>query len=139
MTNSYSAGEDIESWCTKCRLELGHTIVAMVGNLPKRVKCNTCNSLHNYRAKPAEKRSARTGASGQKRKSRGKTYKDYLALLTEADRSNSRAYSIKSTFRENDVIEHPKFGTGLVLSTVKDNKIDVIFENGPKLLIHNMG
>jgi hypothetical protein len=139
MTNSYSAGEDIESWCTKCKLELGHTIVAMVGNLPKRVKCNTCNSLHNYRAKPVEKGSARTRASGQKRTSRGKTYKDYLALLTEADRSNPRAYSIKSTFRENDVIEHPKFGTGLVLPTVKDNKIEVIFENGPKLLIHNMG
>ncbi len=118
MINSYSAGEDIESWCTKCRLELGHTIVAMVGSLPKRVKCNTCHSLHNYRAKPVEKRSAKTGTSGQRRKSRGKTYKDYLALLTEADRSNSRAYSIKSTFRENDVIEHPKFGTGLVLATV---------------------
>ncbi|MBL7031806.1 MAG: hypothetical protein ISR97_01335 [Nitrospira sp.] len=133
MTNSYSAGEDIEAWCTKCKLELGHTIVAMIGKLPKRVKCNTCNSLHNFRAEPAKKRT-----SGQKTKSRGKTYKDYLTLLIEADRSNARAYSIKSTFRENDVIEHPKFGTGLVKSTVKSNKIEVIFEDGPKLLIHNM-
>lgn len=138
MTNSYSASEDIEAWCTKCKLELGHTIIAMVGNLPKRVKCNTCNSLHNYRAKPAKKRSAGTGTSGQKTKSRGKTYKDYLVLLTEADLSSARAYSIKSTFREKDVIEHPKFGTGLVTSTVKASKIEVIFEDGPKLLIHNM-
>jgi len=137
MTNSYSAGEDIESWCTKCKLELGHTIIAMVGNLPKRVKCNTCNSEHNYRAKPARKQ--KTGASGQRKKARGKTYKDYLTLLTEADRSSARGYSIKSTFSENDVIKHPKFGTGLVQSRVKANKIEVLFENGPRLLIHNMG
>ena len=138
MTKIYSAGEDIEAWCTKCKMELEHTIVAMVGNLPKRVKCNTCSSLHNYKNKPAAKKSAGTRASGQKRKPRGKSYKDYLTLLTEADRSNARAYSTKSTFKENDVIEHPKFGTGLVMSTVKETKIEVIFENGPKLLIHNM-
>jgi hypothetical protein len=111
----------------------------MVGNLPKRVKCNTCNSLHNYRAKPAKKRSTETGTSGKKTKPRGKAYKDYLTLLTEADRSSARAYSIKNTFSENDVIEHPKFGTGLVQSTVKGNKIEVIFKDGPKLLIHHMG
>ena len=138
MTKIYSAGEDIEAWCTKCKMELEHTIVAMVDNLPKKVKCNTCSSLHNFKNKPAAKRRAGTGASGQKKKPRGKSYKDSLALLTEADRSNSKAYSIKNTFKENDVIEHSKFGTGLVLSTVKDNKIEVIFENGPKLLIHNM-
>ena len=139
MTNNYSAGEDVESWCTKCKLELGHTIVAMVGNLPKRVKCNTCNSLHNSRAKPVEKKSFGTRASGQKTKSRGKTYKDYLAILAEADRSSAIPYSIKSTFKENDLIEHPKFGIGLVQSTPKINKMEVIFEDGPKLLIHNMG
>ena len=137
MTNSYSAGEDIESWCTKCKMELEHTIVAMVGTLPKRVKCNTCNSLHNYKKKPAEKKRAGTGTA-KKRAPKGKTYKDYLALLTDADRSNAKAYSIKATFKENDVIEHPKFGTGLVLSVVKSNKIEVIFMDGPKLLIHNM-
>lgn len=136
MTNSYSAGEDIESWCTKCKMELEHTIVAMVGNLPKRVKCNTCNSEHNYRSKPARK--SNTGASGQKKKPLGKSYKDYLTLLTETDRSNSREYNIKNTFKENDVIEHPKFGTGLVQSIIKSNKIEVIFKDGPRLLIHNM-
>ena len=122
----------------KCKMELEHTIVAMVGTLPKRVKCNTCNSLHNYRAKPAERKSAGTKTPGQKTKSRGKAYKDSLALLAAADRSSAIAYSIKSTFKENDLIEHPKFGTGLVQSALKANKIEVIFEDGPRLLIHNM-
>jgi len=139
MTKSYSAGEDIESWCTKCKLELGHTIIAMVGNLPKRVKCNTCGSEHNYRSEPAVKMSAGTRTSGQKPKPRAKTHKNNLTLLAEADRSRARAYSTKGTFRENDLIEHPKFGLGLVLSTAKDNKIEVIFVDGPRLLIHNMG
>lgn len=136
MTKSYSAGDDIESWCTKCRLELGHTIIAMVGDIPKRVKCNTCGSEHNFRGRPSERESA--VASPKKAKPRGKAYKDYLTLLTEADRSAARTYSVKDTFKENDVIEHSKFGTGLVQSVVNEKKIEVIFKDGPKLLIHNM-
>ena len=139
MTNSYSAGEDIEAWCTQCKLELGHTIIAMVGSLPKRVKCNTCGSEHNFRGEPAVRKSAGTGTSAQKARFRAKTNKDNLTLLAEADRSRARAYSVKGTFREKDLIEHPKFGTGLVISTAKSNKIEVMFKDGPRLLIHNMG
>ncbi|MDQ2643863.1 MAG: hypothetical protein M3020_08625, partial [Myxococcota bacterium] len=53
-----SAGKEIDSWCTKCRLELGHRIVAMVGGAPKRVICLTCGSEHNYRAVKSDARSS---------------------------------------------------------------------------------
>jgi len=45
MINNYTAGGHIEAWCTKCRLELGHTIVAMVANSPK--KLNAIPATHN--------------------------------------------------------------------------------------------
>ena len=45
-----TAGGEIDAWCTKCRMDLGHRIVALVHGVPKRVVCLTCGSQHNYRA-----------------------------------------------------------------------------------------
>ena len=56
---SLTAGAEIDAWCTKCRMDLMHRIVAMVQSAPKRVICLTCNSEHNYRAPRTE-----TTASG---------------------------------------------------------------------------
>ncbi len=58
-----SAGSEIDAWCTRCRMDLGHRIVAMVGTAPKRVICLTCGSVHNYR--PAAG-SPQAKASGQR-------------------------------------------------------------------------
>jgi hypothetical protein len=68
MINSYSVGGDIDAWCTKCKLELGHTITALVDNLPKKVKCNTCSAQHIFRAKPFKR--SRTKQNSSARKSR---------------------------------------------------------------------
>ena len=51
---SLTAGSEIDAWCTKCRMDLMHRIVAMVQSAPKRVICLTCNSEHNYRAPRTE-------------------------------------------------------------------------------------
>ena len=51
-----AAGSVVEAYCTKCKLVLDHTIVALKGAKPSRVKCNTCGGDHNYRsAKPTAK------------------------------------------------------------------------------------
>ena len=42
MKNNYSVSGHVDGWCTKCKLELGHTIIALANNLPVKVKCNTC-------------------------------------------------------------------------------------------------
>src|SRR5258706_13789676 len=49
LVKPLTAGSEIDAWCTRCRMDLGHRIVAMVGGAPKRVICQTCNSEHNYR------------------------------------------------------------------------------------------
>jgi len=43
-------GRDIDCRCTRCKMELAHTIIAMVNGVPARVKCNTCHSERKYRA-----------------------------------------------------------------------------------------
>jgi hypothetical protein len=45
-------GEDIEAWCTKCRTDTLHVVVALKpGNTEaKRVECKECHGQHNYHA-----------------------------------------------------------------------------------------
>ena len=45
-----TVGGEIDAWCTSCRMNLNHRIVAIVRSTPKRVECLTCNKQHNYRA-----------------------------------------------------------------------------------------
>ncbi|MFV1950371.1 MAG: hypothetical protein ACC630_00205 [Nitrospinota bacterium] len=137
MINNYSAGGYLEAWCTKCRLELGHTIIAMVDNFPKRVKCNTCNGQHNFRAKPSEKNQTKLKNSTQKTKSQKNNYDEYISRLTGYDLSNAKKYSMKGNFEKDEIIDHPNFGVGIVLSVIQINKIEVLFKDGPKLIIQN--
>ena len=37
----YEVGRDVLSMCTKCKMELGHVIIAMIDDQPKKVKCAT--------------------------------------------------------------------------------------------------
>lgn len=121
-------GGTIDSWCGKCKMILAHTIEAMVGSKPMRVHCNTCQSQHSYRASEPGK-TTRAPGSG----SRGVRYK---TLLGNSNPATAKTYSPKDTYRAGDVLQHPMFGVG-VTTAVKDiTKIEVLFEAGPKLLVH---
>ncbi|GMT47266.1 MAG: hypothetical protein IEMM0007_0832 [bacterium] len=137
MTNNYTAGGNIEAWCTKCKLELSHTIVAMVANSPKRVKCNTCDSLHNFRAKPSEKRRIKSKKTLQKVKTPEIDYNECISRLTDSELSNAKKYRTEGSFEKNEIINHSRFGIGIVSSVIQVNKIEILFEDGPKLLVQN--
>jgi hypothetical protein len=138
MTDSYKTGEHINAWCTKCKLELGHTIVAMVENAPKRVKCNTCNGQHNYRTAPAASNRVKSIHAKRKTKALETKYNEYMLRLSDPGLSNAKKYMTKGSFKKDDVIEHTKFGTGIVVSVIHMNKIEIFFKDGPKLLAQNL-
>ena len=52
-------GGEIDAYCTKCKLDLVHRIIAMVGEAVKKVECKTCGSHHLYR-RPKTERDAAT-------------------------------------------------------------------------------
>jgi pyruvate/2-oxoglutarate dehydrogenase complex dihydrolipoamide acyltransferase (E2) component len=62
----YRVGQDVDAWCTKCRLDVTHVIVALAsdGETPKRVECTSCGGQHNYRAPKAVKPPPRPGELG---------------------------------------------------------------------------
>jgi hypothetical protein len=137
MIDNYTTGGYIESWCTKCELELGHTIIAMVDNLPKRVKCNTCGGEHNYRTKPSEKSRTKSKSPSRKARAQEINYNEHISRLTDSDFSNAKKYSTNGNFEKDEIIDHSQFGIGIVLSIIQINKIKILFKDGPKLLIQN--
>ncbi len=137
MTKNYSVSDEVEAWCTKCKLELAHTIVAVVDNLPKKVKCNTCSGQHNYKLKPAEKAKSTTKRAVRKSRSPEVQYNEHVERISGGDTSNAKKYTISGSFGVDDIIDHSKFGTGVVLSIVKTNKVEVLFKEGSRLLIQN--
>ncbi len=133
MQRKYRVGRECQSWCTKCKEVTEHTVIAMQGNLPKRVQCSVCGSQHNFRL-PAGSSPARRSTSGRKnspRVGRG-GLKSLLAALEP--QSTPKPYRMTETFEVNDILEHPHFGTGVVRGVVAGDKIEVLFEDGTKIL-----
>lgn len=129
-------GDDVDSWCGVCKSILAHTIEAMVGESPARVHCNTCGAQHKYRPnKPGTKKARKTKVAGSPR-ARTTRATSYQKLLEGKDLALAKRYSFHDRYAADDVLSHPKFGIG-VTTTVKDsNKIEVVFEDGVKTLIH---
>src|SRR5207253_43393 len=127
--NQNRTGGTVDSWCGKCKMMLAHTIEAMVGTRPARVHCNTCNSQHAYKASEPGKGVARL-QPGKPRASR------YQGLLKESGSEEPRAYSPKERYQSGDVVKHPSFGVGVTTAVKDDTKIEVLFEGGPKVLVH---
>jgi hypothetical protein len=49
---AFKVGEDIDAWCTKCRTDTLHVVVALKPGVsePKRVECKECHGQHMYHA-----------------------------------------------------------------------------------------
>jgi hypothetical protein len=114
---------------------LAHTIEAVVNGRVTRVHCNTCNGQHAYRARPPGSGSARAPRSGAARPA-PKPERDYATLLRSRDPGTARGYATTERFKENELIKHPTFGLGLVTALKDANKIEVLFPDGSKTLIH---
>jgi hypothetical protein len=146
MATPYRVGADVDAVCTKCRMLLGHTILAMVGSRPARVRCNTCDGEHNFRAPDRTNAgsSAKKGAAGSEARSATRiavkraaapAVTSWEAIVRGRDLSRPRRYSVNERFMVNDVLDHPVFGLGVVREQ-RGDKVDVVFQNGPRTLMH---
>ena len=66
MERVKTAGDSVESQCTRCKALLNHTIIALVAGQVARVKCNTCGSEHNHRPVKEAKVAVAKGAKAEK-------------------------------------------------------------------------
>lgn len=146
-----SAGSEIDAWCTKCRMDLGHRIVAMVGGQPKRVVCQTCGSQHNYRAPRSGARStvrsrgaASAGKSGaaprvtQKAKAEAERLGEWEARIAGQAVTAFTRYAMDKQLSEGELVLHKKFGEGYVVDVLEDGKVNIMFRDGARTLAHGV-
>ena len=138
MPKLLKAGGEVDSWCTKCKLVLAHTVEAMVENKITRVHCNTCRGQHAYRASApgSGAGTGRTAKAAAASKPAKPVRSEYETLLRGRTAAVARPYSISQRFAPGEVISHASFGLGVVTGERDSVKIDVHFADGPKVLLH---
>jgi len=138
--STLGVGKEIVTTCGRCQLKLAHLIVTMKNTkTPGRVQCKTCDSTHLY------KDSTMTSAATKVKATRKVTKKDTRsneeiwtsAIKSAKNNDEIKPYSITANFFVGDIIEHINFGKGIVQSLVSKEKIEVVFQDNIKTLVHN--
>lgn len=129
-----SIGSYVATKCTKCSMELGHSIILMTGSVIERVKCLTCGSEHKYRAK-AKKKTATKKATTSTRKTKvvKNPEQEWDAALQKA-KGEEIPYNMEKAYSTGNIIYHSKFGKGVVISTTS-KKATLIFQDKERILV----
>ena len=149
-------GGEIDAYCTKCKLDLVHRIIAMVGEAVKKVECKTCGSHHLYR-RPKTERDAATARLEKRASDRatekkgGGTKAERLTQAQKLERDQTaawehaiagqpstafRPYRITLTLGQGELVHHSKFGDGIVARVIDRGKVEVLFKDGPRTMAH---
>jgi len=160
-TKKPKTGGEIDSWCTKCKLDLTHRIIAMVGDVVKKVECKTCGSHHLYRAPKSERerakaakaaarperepKSARTSSGGGSKASErasaaSRAERDLVATWEQAIAGQPATaftpYRINLVLSAGELIRHSKFGDGVVYRVLDQAKVEILFKDGMRMMAH---
>lgn len=151
MTKKAAVAGEVDAYCTRCKLDLAHRIIAMVEDRVHKVECLTCGGHHLYRP-PKATGAATTRSAGRKRKSAGGRSSGAAAAraATEQRKQWEQAimgrpaeafttYAMSTTFGEGDLVRHKKFGDGIVTEVRADQKVKILFEGGERTLVHGQG
>ncbi|AUN99469.1 hypothetical protein DOM21_03535 [Bacteriovorax stolpii] len=140
--SSIGVGKEILSHCSKCKLILAHIIVTMKSATEAdKVQCKTCKATHTFKDPSATKKKTSIDRVIKNARSAGgkKSSESVTDLWTKAmnkTTSQGKEYSTRDSFQMGDVINHPTFGQGVVEKLIDNNKIEVLFKDDYRTLMH---
>ena len=105
----FKVGDRVDQMCITCNEERGHVVVSVskTGSIT-RVGCPMCGSRVTYRASTTRRASARVGAP----------------------------YDRARTYRKGQMLMHPMFGEGEVTAIIEPQKMDVLFADRIRRMVH---
>ena len=105
----FTIGNRIDQMCVTCNEERGHIVVSVTkaGRIT-RVTCPMCDSRVMYRAGTTSRASSKLGAP----------------------------YDRARTYRKGQTLTHPMFGEGEVTAIIEPQKMDVLFADRIRRMIH---
>lgn len=120
-------GGEVDAWCGKCDGLKTHSIVAMVGETPKQVICQACNSRHSFRTSPARKReTADAAVSSAKRptvdpEAARRTENQRVLAEELATATAVRAFNPKERYKAGEIISHVEYGRGKIENVLRSS------------------
>ncbi|MBY0414728.1 MAG: hypothetical protein K2Q18_11205 [Bdellovibrionales bacterium] len=139
--STIGVGKEILSNCSRCKLILAHIIVTMKSATdPDKVMCKTCKATQSFKDPSAKKKKTSIAKVISTARSGGKKSTETVGELWNKAISKStggqKDYTIRGSFQTGDVINHPTFGQGVVEKLIDNNKIEVIFQDDYRTLMH---
>jgi hypothetical protein len=109
------------------------------------VICLTCQSQHNYRQPPGEKKPGTAKVMRVSREMKKTTtpaggarvFAQWVKNKEDLGETEPRLYNFQAAFEAGEPLSHPKFGLGFVQKVIPPNKIEVMFEMEIKTLAIN--
>lgn len=136
--SKFSAGKEVLSLCSKCKLSLAHTIVSMKDlKTIGKVECRTCKGTHAYKDPSASTKKVKTKSAYGSTRSKSIPVNEMWTNEMAKASGKARIYSIRDKFEAGDILDHKKFGAGIVQNQI-DGKIEVLFQHEIKTLVHNI-
>ena len=143
---SVKAGDEVLAYCGSCKMDLNSVIVALSGAKIARVQCRTCKGERAYKAPKGILEPGATATATKTTRSRAPkaepvdtaiaVREEWTNKMKEAAANPKVEYAISKSFRTGEIVKHPSFGDGVVTKTIHPDKIEVIFENDLKILLH---
>jgi len=131
MREKISTGQNIDSYCGKCKLSLDHTIMTVEGEAAAKVRCKSCGSIHKFRS-PLDAQKVRKPRA-KKGDGEAATTEIVWAAGLSAAKGKERDYSMASRYRIGDIVNHQTFGKGVVVKLYA-NKCDMLFKDRERLM-----
>ena len=140
MARTASVANETLAYCTSCKMDLNHIIVAMKGDRIAKVQCLTCKKEHVYRvpkgASEPKAKPAKAKKAVEAEEANHSIEVEWEKLMSSHRDIPLKPYSTKGQFGLGDKLSHPTFGDGIVGKLIYPNKLEVIFRTDVKVLIY---
>ena len=129
-------GSDVEAYCPKCKADTTHVVISKYEDEIRRVQCNPCGDVHSFRKPRGETEDDVPEPVAAKKRALLKKpgWEDFFAKKNVHD---PKPYEFREHYRENAIVNHPKFGVGFVSEVVSDSKVEITFKDARRILVHN--
>ncbi|HEX2572287.1 MAG TPA: hypothetical protein VH877_22270 [Polyangia bacterium] len=128
------SGAEIDAFCPKCKADTAHVVVHKYEDEIRRVQCTPCGDVHPYRKPRGADEEEAPEPVVKKRPAKAKpTWEQVMAK----PRKEIKPYVISQEYRDGDLISHPTFGAGFVSESIGPDKIEITFQSGRRILVHN--
>ena len=109
----YEVGQRVDKWCKVCNEERGHVVASInVKGRATRVTCPICGTRGSFK----------NGAN---------------APATTGPSKEAQSYDWTHRYWVRQLINHPAYGPGEVVALIEPKKMDVLFADRIRRLIHS--